>query len=380
MNPLRVTFLFDFLILCQQASTQVIPFKYEDVNYSGFSGGLAGVKQYDKWAVINAAGKELTGFKYQTVESSYYNPSLNIIKVGIFSGSNYYLYGVVDNNGNEIIPVKYRGIDIYDYNVIVAGVNDKTGVLNIKNKTILPFDYSGIYMLKDYSPNGFLYKLGEKNNTRVFSLEGDKINIWKYEYVQDESEGLRAAMYKNKWGFFNAAGAEPVPFIYDTATSFSGGYSFVMLNKKVGYINKSGNEVIPVKYDAIYNFSDKMAAVTADGKWGFINDKFQETVPLKYEAVRDFSNGYASVQLNKKMGAIDQKGQVVVPIKYEDVDAFSDGMFAVVLNNKIGFVDATGKEAIACTFDKLERKFYNGKAKVVKDGKAITIDKTGKVL
>jgi transketolase C-terminal domain/subunit len=55
-------------------------------------------------------------------------------------------------------------------------------------------------------------------------------------------------------------------------------------------------------------------------------------------------------------------------------------MFAVVLNNKIGFVDATGKETIACTFDKMERRFYNGKAKVVKDGKSITIDKTGKVL
>ncbi|HEV2830395.1 MAG TPA: WG repeat-containing protein, partial [Hanamia sp.] len=245
--------LYDKWGFINEVGTQLIPFKYDEVGYGGFSGGLTGVKQFDKWAVINADGKALTAFKYQSVESSYYNPSLSIIKVGIMPTQSSYVYGVVDSKGTEIIPLKYSGIDIYDYNVIVAKMNGKSGVLNIKNKEMLPFEYSGIYMLKDYAPNGVIYKIGESNNTRVFSLEGDKINIWKYEMVQDESEGLRAAMYKNKWGFFNATGAEAVPFIYDTVTNFYGGYAFVKLNKKVGYIDKSGKQIIPIKYDAIYN-------------------------------------------------------------------------------------------------------------------------------
>ncbi len=359
---------------------QVVPFKYSDVSYSGFCGGLTGVEQFDKMAVINASGKELTAFKYKDVESSYFNTTLNIIKVGSIGASGEWVYGVVDNKGNEIIPLQYSEIKIYDYNVIVAELNGKEGILNYKNKLMLPFEYSGIYMSKDESPNGTIYKLGKGDNAMVFSLNNDKIDIWKYEQVQKESEGLRAAVYKTKWGFFDATGAEAVTFKYDTVTGFLGGYAFVKLNKKVGYVNKSGKEIIPVKYDGIYTFADNMAAVTADGKWGFINDKFQETVPLQYESVRDFSNGYATVQLNKKSGVVNRLGQVIVPIKYDDVDAYSDGMFAVILNNKIGFADATGKEIIACTYDKMERKFYNGKAKVVKDGKTFTIDKAGKVL
>lgn len=371
--------LYDKWGFINEAGTLVIPYKYDDVSYSGFSGGLTGVEQYDKWAVINTSGKVLTAFKYDDVESSYDNRSLSIIKVGTITSSKW-LYGVVDAAGTEIIPVKYQGITIYDYNVIVAKTGDKSGVINSKHKTVLPFEYLGIYMFKEYAPKGVLYKTGEENNTRVFSVEGDKINIWKYEYVQDESEGLRAAMYKNKWGFFNAAGADAIPFIYDSVANFLGGYAFVKLNKKVGYIDKTGKQVIPVKYDVIYNYSENMAPVTSNGKWGFINAKFEETIPLKYEAVRDFTNGYAAVQLNKKMGAIDQQGQVVVPIKYDDVDSFSDGMFAVVLNNKIGFVNAAGIEVIACSYEQMVSRFVNGKAKVVKDGKTITIDKTGKVL
>lgn len=371
--------LYDKWGFINDAGALVIPYKYDDVSYPGFSGGLTGVEQYDKWAVINESGKVLTAFKYDGIESSYDNPSLNIIKVGTYSSSAW-LYGVVDAAGTEIIPVKYQEITIYDYNVIVAKTAHKSGVLNIKHKTVLPFEYSGIYMFKEYTPKGVIYKQGEPNNTRVFSVEGDKINIWKYEDVKEASEGLRAAMYKNKWGFFNAAGAEAVPFMYDTVANFSGGYAFVSLNKKVGYIDKTGKQVIPVKYDEIYGHVENMAPVAANGKWGFLNDKFQEIIPLQYESVRDFSNGYATVQLNKKMGAIDQQGKIIVPIKYEDVDVFSDGMFAVVLNNKIGFTDAAGKELIACSFEQMISRFNNGKAKVVKDGKTITIDKTGKPL
>ena len=79
-----------------------------------------------------------------------------------------------------------------------------------------------------------------------------------------------------------------------------------------------------------------------------------------------------------KVGFLDKDGKVLVPFKYQDADIFVDGIAAVVLNNKVGFVDIKGIEIISCQFDKMESRFENGKARVIKGGKTMTIDKSGK--
>ncbi|WP_197739841.1 WG repeat-containing protein [Pedobacter sp. BS3] len=42
----------------------VIPFKYEDADVNGFSGGLAPVKLNGKWGYVDTTGKEVIPFIY----------------------------------------------------------------------------------------------------------------------------------------------------------------------------------------------------------------------------------------------------------------------------------------------------------------------------
>ena len=99
---------------------------------------------------------------------------------------------------------------------------------------------------------------------------------------------------------------------------------------------------------------------------------------VKYDYLSDGGVSTIIAVVNEKVGFLDKDGKVIVPLRYQDADVFSDGMAAVGLDNKIGFVDLKGTEVIPCQFEKLESRFENGKARVIKGGKTMTIDKSGK--
>ena len=174
-----------------------IPINYSDA--IRFSGGLAGVEYNDKWAVINKEGKLLTSFKYDDVHYNYSAKDADLIKVSTYNADKpSHKYGVVDKKGNEVIPVNYYTVDIYSNDlVVVKNESEKAGLVNSRNKVLLPVTYPGIYINNNKNPIGTLFET--PNVRRIFSVDGDKVKIWKYEDVKDEYEGRRAVRYKNKW-------------------------------------------------------------------------------------------------------------------------------------------------------------------------------------
>lgn len=320
----------------------IIPMSYS--NAIDFSGGLAGVKYNDKWAVINKEGKLLTSFKYDDVDYNYSAKGAELIEVSNYNKEKIeHKYGVVDKRGNEVIPVKYYSVTVYTNDLIKVELErNKAGLVNSRNKVVLPLSYPGVYIDFDKTPQGRFYETSDR--TRVFSFDGDEVNIWKYEDVEDEHEGRRAVMYNNKWGFIDEKGAEIIQPVYDTADRFYGSYAMVMLNKKIGCIDKAGKVIIPVIYDYIGLNSEDLFLVANNNKWGFV----------------------------------DGNGKEVIALKYDNADSFGEGLAAVLINKKIGFINKAGTEVIAPQFDEILTRFSQGKARVKKDGKEFYIDQTGK--
>ena len=197
-------------------------------------------------------------------------------------------YGIIDNSGKIIFPVKYSQIltcDIDNSQKTYFKVNseDKWGFIELANaKTISSEKYDGIECFKD---------------------------------------GLAKVKLNNKYGYIDENGREMIPIKYDwVAMYLADGLAGVKLNNKYGYVDKNNHAIIPIKYDWInFYFSDDLVGVELNGKYGFVNRDGQEVIQLKYDKIeKSFSNGIASVILNDKLIYINKTGNEYK--SYDDVE------------------------------------------------------------
>ena len=154
-------------------------------------------------------------------------------------------WGVIDDKGNEIIPVEYDQIEDYSDGLFGAylpgGYNGdtwnegKAGFIDINNKVVIPFKYNEIYCFHE----GRAAVRKNKYSWGFITKENKPITKFIYEEVQSFQEERAAVMKNNKWGFINLEGELVIPMIYNYASYFSDGRSWVGTK----YINKDGETI-----------------------------------------------------------------------------------------------------------------------------------------
>ncbi|MBK9464355.1 MAG: WG repeat-containing protein [Chitinophagaceae bacterium] len=182
---------------------------------------------------------------------------------------------------------------------------------------------------------------------------------------------------------------------YGVHKSFTEGMLPVQKNGLWGYADANGKMVIPCKYTEANSFYYGWAVVVQEGSKHFLINKEGKKMPgVETSWAEDFYEGIAKVSTSfdspkgEQVYYINTTGRIIftaeVPEIFENGD-MSDGLAAVCnKNKKYGYIDKTGKLVIPYQFDLVQDKypksiaFENGKATVKKDGKTITIDKTGK--
>lgn len=207
-----------------------------------FSEGLAGVVNNDyKVGYIDKTGKVIIPFKYEPaivgeggegVEVSPFKQglaSVAILKKSAYGGEDSY-WGFIDKNGKTIIPFKYNAAGNFGSGMApVAVMNDsdsgyvweyidKTGKTAFKAN----YDYAGSFL------DGVA--VASKNEKYgVIDTKNKVVVPFKYDYIDDFSEGLAAVFQRGK----------PIP----NSDSIRG---------KFGFIDKTGKVVIPIQYDLEY--------------------------------------------------------------------------------------------------------------------------------
>jgi len=154
------------------------------------------------------------------------------------------------------------------------------------------------------------------------------------------------------------------------------------VNENYGFVNTKGELVINCDYVDVESFSDGLALVIVNGKAGFIDTTGKMVIQPLYENANSFREGLASVLVNGKYGFINKKGEMVIQPKYKEAWFFKEGLCAVSLTDDYSnyfFIDTTGKTIIKGPFEQAGN-FQNGVCTVMKNGRCIEIDKTGKKL
>ena len=184
-----------------------------------------------------------------------------------------YYTGILDIDGNVIIPAKYKSIGEFIDGRAKARKNDKYGYIDEYGQTLIPFEYDSIedfidgrakakkdgeFALIDFNGdglvlfkenNGFEGKYGETITEYLFGIKDTKGNIIvlpMYNKIDEFKNGL-AKIYGDK--------------------KYVGGGRFAPKFKyKTGYISETGKIVVPCVFDEISEVVDGKAKAIKNGK------------------------------------------------------------------------------------------------------------------
>lgn len=247
--------------------------------------------------------------------------------------NNLFLYGFIDNEGNEIIPCVYSFVSDFDKGIAVVEKEGKWGAIDKKGNVIIPIKHDGLI-----GPVGNVYFAKNEGKWKLFDFDNRLMTSLCYDDVQNFSDGgLAAVKLSGKWGFVDSMEIERIPFVYDdVCQGFNSGFAIVKKGG-VGVINKLGECVVPFKYDKIVvgvyeGTSEKhYFKVGRGGKYGVINENGKTILPCRYDEIEDFMNGFAVVRKNgekgifdAKYGFINERGEEIIPCIYETATSFGD--------------------------------------------------------
>lgn len=295
----------------------LIPFLFDEIGE--FAYGLAPARIGKKWGYIDEKGNLAIKPSFDNVEKF---TSLKIARVG-----QKFKYGIIDINGNEIVPIEYEyinGVGLDSLIVVSKGkgimqLNSLQGAYDILGRLIIPIIY-------------------------------DRLVLWPGPYIDRNYQYIHAS-YKDKWGVIDEKNEIIVPFKYDNEDcirKFSNGFAAIKVNERWGFVNKRGIEVIKPAYDNVIDFSTKFFNVKMRGQWGLVDLNYQEVISPIYDNVIDYSSTNFIVQLHGKFGLIDSNYHVVASLQYDAIRHLKGEFFSAKKDSHWGILDS--KNTIHCDF------------------------------
>lgn len=113
---------------------------------------------------------------------------------------------------------------------------------------------------------------------------------------------------------------------------------------KYGILNKNGKLIVPFIYDFMEQCEEvgtgkKYISVSKNYRYGALNPDFTDWIEPKNQEQFLFWEGLAYVKFNNKYGYINHEGEIIIPIIYDKADNFYNGKAKVVLNGKNIIID-----------------------------------------
>ena len=286
-------------------------------------------------------GKSIIPNEYQSITYEEENGILIIEKSGKF--------GVCNIEGNILIPVEYKQIDVtgmylyaqndqgttvYDsegkevsissnisilntvnenYKIKINNENGtKYGVINKNEKSIIGEKYNYIeYLFDNYfiasNENG---KLGILNDKEEIKVEFNYDSLQKIE----ETDVLKAVISEKKLTQIYSKNLEKMCEMENAIVDKKDEYIEIYNDIETKYYDMQGKEL---STSEVYKNNNLLSQVK-DNKWGFVNRSAELVVEYKYDRVTEFNEyGFASVQMDGKWGVIGIDGQEIIVPTYE---------------------------------------------------------------
>ena len=280
-------------------------------------------------------------------------------------------WGVMDTSSNKIIASKYQYLSLYHNGIFLAKMNNKCGIINLKDEIILDFTFDDIdFFYKDstqfeYSDIPF-YKIKLKNAYGVADQSGKIIVPAQFNdiyYIQTKKDlyFITTNTYKDyRYGYVDSLGKTIIIPKYISAGKFKEDRARVQINKyRWGFVDTQGTLIGDFTCRESRDFCEGFAAVKILSMWCFLDKDGKQVFDKLFSEIGDFSEGFAKVGIvyEKKMsdkkeiryGYINKNGEIVIKPKFNSTKgdykagSFKNGLAIVKIDNEEGIIDTTGK-------------------------------------
>ncbi len=186
------------------------------------------------------------------------------------------LYGVVDENKNPVLDIKYTYVEYaFDNNFIVTE-GGKIGVVNSNKEQKIPITY------------GVIQKIQNANVLQAIDTTTNTTDLYN-EKLEKVASFTNATVY-----------------VEDN-------YIKISTDTQRKYFDKQGNEI---QNTSIFT-ANPLFAYEENGKWGFCNKEGNVVIATEYDMVTELNTyGFAGIKKDDKWGVVDKNGTILVEPSY----------------------------------------------------------------
>lgn len=201
------------------------------------------------------------------------------------------LLGLLDKDGKEILPCKYKSISKFENGVASVEIDENKYWINKEGKEV---DQPEATEVKSVCEE---YEVVER--------EG------KYGIVDKDGNAITSFKYDHICGY-------PKSVFRPNIIKFTRGYAIVEINKLRGLVNEKGEEVVPCKHEVIQDITNGMfVSVSYNGgkKFGLYDTNGNEILPIKHSFIHIFENGLVFVEKGSKYALIGVPSEIEIRTK-----------------------------------------------------------------
>ena len=258
------------------------------------------VKINDKFRILNKDAKPVLQLEFDSVEildehfylahagkklylindncsvlSDYYTSVSSIYEGFIVKKDN--KTGIVDHHNRTLIPFIYDSIYAPRFDpCYFATKNDACGVIDLKGKTLIPFEYEQILESWENTNNEDKHLIVQKNqkfgtisftNKAVIPIEFDGISDW----VED-GPPAHYVVKNEKWGLMSYDGKVFIPAIYNSLLYHTNSIIGCEKNGKYGILDINNKEIVPCVNDSLVIDYDSYGHTGKKGQFSIKNN------------------------------------------------------------------------------------------------------------
>lgn len=322
-----------------KSGTWVIEPIYKDV--FEFSEGLARViipgefnaKKYDNTCFLDKTGQVVINTGYPTARDFH---------EGLAAVNNEFYIDTKGERASFIDKIPYEILKAYSFHegvaVVGCNINEelKFGVIDKDGNILIPFEYHEISDCSEgivVCTTHFRHLGPSYDENIIRSIDGHYVGKRKYFKAFSFREGLCRISEANLYGFIDKEEKYVIPpFLYN-ARSFSEGLAAVQKKYSWNFINKENKTVIRLDLKDVWDFHNGFATVKPFDPplWGLIDKEGNYVIEPQYDELGDVSEGLLAFRKGERWGFLDTTGKVIIEPIFEKVTNFKEGLAGAIL-------------------------------------------------
>ena len=255
---------------------------------------------------VNKAGLRVVGLDKTLIEFINSNTKESTVKRR--------LYGCVDKDGVEVLPIVYDKIHLNEtWDYILVGCMEPYGYEQKDGNIKCYRYYTSSNYLNYYGNNNYYYGIYSVDGKRriippdfIEIIEPTTISkhgcvvVHKRTLTTDNDNRINGK--KDKYGVYDSKGNILFQVVYDEIKwlDTQNGYLAVELNGRWNLFDYKGVGISPIQYGSIEKKGNSYFAVLSGLKWGVIDNTGKEILPAQFTEIVDCEDNIALVKENDK--------------------------------------------------------------------------------